>query len=303
MATAALPRFSLGKTIGDTFAVTGRNFLVMAGLALLLYGLPSIAYSIVTIATLGGVMANPMAASASLNSIWSTLAIGWLAMLLFYTLANVALTRVALGDLLGNRAGFGEAIAAGFRRFLPVLGITLIVFAAIFALVVALFLAAVVVIGALAQGGAAPAAVLVGILWFFVSLVPVSFLVVVWLVPVPAHIAERTGVFASLGRSWSLTSGHRWKIFAILVLVAFASMFVYGALSAAAMPMMMIEPMAYDARGPAFPTASLLIYSVVQTVVASLVLVIFYALIAAVYVNLRQAKEGLVQESVAEIFS
>ncbi len=48
MATEAsgFPRFSFGSTVSDIFGVIGRNFLLLCGLALLLYGVPSALFTV-----------------------------------------------------------------------------------------------------------------------------------------------------------------------------------------------------------------------------------------------------------------
>jgi hypothetical protein len=50
-------------------------------------------------------------------------------------------------------------------------------------------------------------------------IVPGLFLITIWAVLVPVIVIERSGVFASFGRSQKLVRGHGWHVFATLVLV------------------------------------------------------------------------------------
>ena len=68
------------------------------------------------------------------------------------------------------------------------------------------------------------ASILAGIaitIGLFLFIVPGLYLITIWAVIVPVIVIERSGVFASFGRSNELTRGHRWHVFATLVLVFF----------------------------------------------------------------------------------
>jgi hypothetical protein len=53
----------------------------------------------------------------------------------------------------------------------------------------------------------------------YLIIVPGLFLITIWAVIVPVIVIERSGVFASFGRSRQLVRGHGWHVFATLVLV------------------------------------------------------------------------------------
>jgi hypothetical protein len=50
-------------------------------------------------------------------------------------------------------------------------------------------------------------------------IVPGLYLITIWAVIVPVIVLERSGVFASFGRSYRLVRGHGWHVFGTLVLV------------------------------------------------------------------------------------
>ncbi|HYB15621.1 MAG TPA: hypothetical protein VEF71_09140 [Streptosporangiaceae bacterium] len=68
----------------------------------------------------------------------------------------------------------------------------------------------------------AGASILAGIaitIGLFLLIVPGLFLITIWAVIVPVIVIERSGVFASFGRSRELVRGRGWHVFATLVLV------------------------------------------------------------------------------------
>jgi hypothetical protein len=113
-------------------------------------------------------------------------------------------------------------------------------------------------------------------------------------VSVPALVEERGGVFASLGRSRELTRGSRLMIFLLGVLIWVFSLIIgaiFGAIGGAA-----------GLRFGLGPTQ--LIYAgLSQGLAASLTQVISTVLIAALYVELREVKEGAGAGELAEVFA
>jgi hypothetical protein len=68
----------------------------------------------------------------------------------------------------------------------------------------------------------AGASILAGIaitIGLFLLIVPGLFLITIWAVIVPVIVIERSGVFASFGRSQELVRGRGWHVFATLALV------------------------------------------------------------------------------------
>jgi hypothetical protein len=59
-------------------------------------------------------------------------------------------------------------------------------------------------------------AITIGLILF---IAPGLYLITIWAVFVPVIVIERSGVFASFGRSYQLVRGHGWHVFGTLVLV------------------------------------------------------------------------------------
>jgi len=72
----------------------------------------------------------------------------------------------------------------------------------------------ILIAGAVPMGGAVRLLVLAAAVW----------LLLVWLVAIPAAVAERLTPFAALRRSAELTRGHRWRLLALVAVVLVALM-------------------------------------------------------------------------------
>ncbi len=294
---APAARFSFGQTVQDMFSVIGQNFMLMAAIALLLYGVPSAALSVLFIDSIAG-FADPSGFSSVATlldfGIWALVATG--IGTIFSVLTQAALIGTALRGLAGRTPSFASAMSDAIGFFLPVLAILIIYYLAAGLIVGLPMLAIFGGAFAAADSSAGLGAIFGAVALFLLVLVPVLlFMVTVWLVAVPAAISERINPIAALGRSWQLTSGHRWKLVAMIIIFVIVVMMISGAFSAMSMPFA-----SFDSGG--FSTTGLYISTGVQTLLSSLTLVLTYPAIAATYTNLRMAKEGVRPDSVADIF-
>lgn len=132
----------------------------------------------------------------------------------------------------------------------------------------------------------------IGILLGFVLLiVPGVILMLMWMVAVPVLVHERRGVFESLGRSAELTAGSKGWLFLLLLLYWGTSLMLSGAVAA-----LTVAELSYDGRD------AMLFPIVVGAVVQSLNGLLLAGLQAALYVELRQYKEGAAPGELAAIF-
>ncbi|WP_299329415.1 hypothetical protein [Parasphingopyxis sp.] len=289
----AYPRFSFGKTVTDMFGVIGRNFLLLCGLALLLYGVPSALFTIFLFENMTSLFADAATAEAmpsafdAFGAFGTSFIVSTVGSIFISIFTQGAMIWAVLQDLDGKTPGFGGALNAGLRFFLVIFGITLIVYIALGAVIA---LPAMLVFGIGAIGTAA-------ILFLIVIIPLILFLMVIVLVAVPAAIAEGIGPIGAVLRSIELTKGHRWKLFAMIIIYFFAATIISSAISGATMPFMMMGDI-----DPGSPFDGLTPIMAIQAFLGSLTLVIAYPAIAATYHNLRIAKEGLKQEDVADIF-
>jgi hypothetical protein len=104
-------------------------------------------------------------------------------------LSQAMLVHAALQGMRGTRSSLLQSLQVGWQRILAVVGL------------------------------AVTASVLTA-LGFVVLIVPGVMVAVMSFVATPACVVERLDPFSSLERSARLTSGHRWKIFGLLLLVA-----------------------------------------------------------------------------------
>jgi hypothetical protein len=117
--------------------------------------------------------------------------------------------------------------------------------------------------------------------------VPGVIVAVMWSAAIPVLVEERNGVFASLARSRTLTKGSRWPIFALILLYILALMIV-GGLQATIM----------------IASSGFSLIAVLINAVGSAVLALVWSVVAAaIYIELREVKEGVTVDRLAEIFS
>jgi hypothetical protein len=117
-------------------------------------------------------------------------AIGLGVALLLTPLESVAIARAGMRRLRREPVELGDMLATGTRYYFPSLGLTILVGLAC----------------------AIPVCTVVGI-------VLALFLLTAWAASVPALFEERLGPVEALRRSWRLTRGFRWQVFAGFVVV------------------------------------------------------------------------------------
>jgi len=170
--------------------------------------------------------------------------------------------KAAVNSFNGQTTSFGDAFNVGIQKFFPLLGLGIV------------------------------AGVGMG-LGYILLIVPGVILTVMWSVAAPAVVAEKRGVFDSLQRSRDLTRGYRWHVFGLLVIYLILSWIVgiaVGGLSVAfgggfldGAPNIWVAMIS----GP--------VVNILSGVVAS-------AGVAALYYELRTAKEGVGSEDLAAVF-
>lgn len=109
-------KIDIGRVIGDTFKVLGRNFVPFAVLSGLFVGLPSVLMLVL----------QPFAADAQNLRFGPGLFFGWLVALVTGAILQGALVYGTVQDLNGRRAGVGDILATGLRSFLPVIGVSIL---------------------------------------------------------------------------------------------------------------------------------------------------------------------------------
>lgn len=187
-----------------------------------------------------------------------------LTMILAYVLMAM-LTRASIDDLSRGRMSLGAAVGDGVRFFFPLF-------------IVALLTGIGVGLGLL------------------LLIVPGLYLATRWVVATPALVAEDLRPTAALGRSGELTEGRRWAVFGLMLLyivfawvIEFAFTAVVGALGS-------------STQYVASPDAFTLAIFAVGALVGALTSMVSAVGAAALYFELRQAKEGVSVADLAAVF-
>lgn len=225
-----------------------------------------------------------------IHSFWHATAVELLVLLVFgfvaLPLGLAAMTCVGADRYLGRQTSFELAFGAALRRWLPLLGVVLLVVAFIFGAVVALVILSAVLIVALKDLGV--------LLVILVSLAAVVLGVMAYvrvIVAVPVVVLEPVGPWQSIARSWSLTRCHAWLVFGVLLvlgiltwIVGFAVGVVAGLLAAAG-----------GGTGSVAGHLIVLVFTIIIDVLITPVSVVGTLLL---YFNLRGRQEGLDQTQV-----
>lgn len=131
-------------------------------------------------------------------------------------------------------------------------------------------------------------AVVFGLLFL---IVPGVIMLLVWAVAVPAQVVEDRGVFGAFSRSADLTRGHRLSILLLLVVWLIVAM-VIGVLTSALAATLSLT----------LSDNVMLVQALVSPIGSSISAVISATGVAALYAELRQAKEGVEPDQLAAIF-
>lgn len=119
---------------------------------------------------------------------------------------------------------------------------------------------------------------------FVFFIIPGVILYLMWMIAVPVLMVENLGVFEALSRSSALTKGSRWKLLGLIVVFFIFSMII-------AIPIGLLSVIS-----PSLSIVSSALLSAVSAAVGA-------AGIAAVYIELRGAKEGTSSDQLASVFA
>lgn len=252
---------SIGRIFQRMFSTITHNPLVVLGLALVLGGLPSLLFSYVTRSVMGVTAVS--LANGNLREFYGATAFSWVVGVIIGAIVQGALTRATVAENEGHKASFSDCIVAGLRVFLPLVAVGLI-----FGLAVGL--------------------------GFVLLIIPGVFIMIAWSVAAPVVVVERGGVFGALGRSFELTSGYRWKIlglFLVLLVIYFIIFAVLGIIG--------LKTLGGAAAAGQFGTIQ-----IISNIVSAMVLNLLWGTIQpSLYIELRQAKEGDSVGNLEQVFA
>ena len=186
-------KFEIGRVLSTAVAVFFRNigpFTVITAII----GIPYILISLWSVSSVGDLQAAAQTGSLP-PGFFGMIAVGMVILLLTNTLSQSAINYGTFQDLAGQKAAFADCLGRGLAMLPRVIGAALL----------------------------ASLGIAIGGLLF---IVPGIILALMWWVFVPAIVVEGVGIMESFSRSRALTSGHRWGIFGLLIVVAVAQWLV-----------------------------------------------------------------------------
>ncbi len=253
---------SIGRVLNTAFGAIFGNLFVMLGIAFLFGGLPQGVVSYFQQGAQAGISGGQIPSSTIL---W-IYAAGFLIAMLFGVIGQGALVRATMTASHGEKARFGECLTTALGRLRPLIGLALVSG-------VAFIFAAVLLI------------------------VPAIILATIWYVAAPLVVAERSGVFAALGRSAELTKGERWNIFVVLLITIGFFLLVFMLSSVVSGIGIAISARSGDFTGLAWLTA------IAGAISTTLQAILTSAISTAVYIELRGLKEGPEAHGLDAIFA
>ncbi|MGC1185626.1 MAG: glycerophosphoryl diester phosphodiesterase membrane domain-containing protein, partial [Candidatus Dormiibacterota bacterium] len=220
---------------------------------------------------------------------FTPLRIGLLLLTLLFALVALPLELAAItqagADRYQNReTSFGAVFRKARERWLPLLGVSVLIGLFLLGAIVALgLLGALLVLGL--KGVGVLLIVLIGLAAFVLGVMAYVRI----LVAVPVVVLEGNGPWTALNRSWHLSHGHAWLIFGVVLVIGIAAG-IFGAVLGAVTGAVMATPgstTSVEAR--AVLTAVSIIVDILVTPISALAVVLLYF-------NLRGRKEGAVAE-------
>jgi hypothetical protein len=234
----------LGSIISRSGAVLSRHFLTFLMVTL-------IAYS-PTLLIAGLQTGEPIEPSEALGqALWALL--GVVLLMVLSTLSYAIILHAAFQDMRRRPVRLAESLNVALGRFFPLIGLA---FVAGFLIVLGLIL----------------------------LIVPGLILYMMWFVGVPVCVVERLGPWTSLRRSRELTKGHRWKLFALALLLLVPNL--GGSLIGSGLGAL---------AGPIVGLGGQLIWTAIVAAFSAIV-------ITVTYYDLRVVREGVDIEQVTAVF-
>lgn len=301
---------SIGDIYQGTFAAIKTNARTMFGFTAALLGVVLVISIATNYAIINLVLPNYLSPSSPYAAVFTSLSGSFsqlggsllqvLATVLLSGLIVVAVSRSVLGRVASSK----EVWERTKSKFLPLIGLNIIT-----SIISGLMMIIGIVVFFVLLASAASTAKtdreflqdlgvsLVGLLILMViSALVSSYLSIKFSVASPAMVLENLGVFAAIGRSWSLTRGNFWRLFGINILTAIITFMVAGIFGGIAEALGAIF-IVVGSSSPEDMIASLnttyILIMVMSTIAQLLILPFTSSVNALLYIDLRMRKEGL----------
>lgn len=301
---------SIGDIYQGAFAAIKTNARTMFGFTAALLGVVLVISIATNYAIINLVLPNYLSPSSPYAAVFTSLSGSFsqlggsllqvLATVLLSGLIVVAVSRSVLGRVASSK----EVWERTKSKFLPLIGLNIIT-----SIISGLMMIIGIVVFFVLLASAASTAKtdreflqdlgvsLVGLLILMViSALVSSYLSIKFSVASPAMVLENLGVFAAIGRSWSLTRGNFWRLFGINILTAIITSMVAGIFVGIAEALGAIF-IVVGSSSPEDMLASLnttyILIMVMSTIAQLLILPFTSSVNALLYIDLRMRKEGL----------
>ena len=301
---------SIGDIYQGAFAAIKTNARTMFGFTAALLGVVLVISIATNYAIINLVLPNYLspnspyaAAFTSLSGSFSQLGGSLLQVLATVLLSGLIVVAVSR-SVLGRVASSKEVWERTKSKFLPLIGlniITSIISGLMMIIGIAVFFVLLASVASTAKTETelfqGLGITLVGLLILMViSALVSSYLSIKFSVASPAMVLENLGVFAAIGRSWSLTRGNFWRLFGINILTAIITSMVAGIFVGIADALGAIF-IVVGSSSPEDVIASLnttyILIMVMSTIAQLLILPFTSSVNALLYIDLRMRKEGL----------
>lgn len=252
-----MPKLSLSRAWEESMAVLARDGRLFVAVALALFVLPGLVLDV----SMPDVVAGQLPAAGP----W--IAIGLVALLIWLT-GQLAVTRLAMEP----HVAVGEAILHALKRLVP------------YVLSAFLWLVPILIIGSVLSGyleinrNHPSVAVAVALILLTVAAI---FLAVRLILSSAVACTEDVGPLRILQRSWSLTRGNWWRLFAFVLLFWIGALCLLWAVESVAG---VIIRLAVDDSGPR--SLGGLLISIISQLISALLSVACFVMLARIYVQL-----------------
>lgn len=252
------PRFTVGAVVSKTVSVWWKHVLAFTGMSIVVYTPLMVVLGLFMTAVVTG---NAPSVDA-LPTLGIAGVVVWLLTVVLAVIQAGAVTYGTVRHLSGERARVAEMIRVGFQRGLPIVAVGFLLWIAI-------------------------------VLGMLLLLVPGVMLLVASSVAVPAAVVERPGTLGAIRRSFALTRGYRWGLFAAGLAVMVIVWVLTAVVQVGATVLLTLLLPQQQAMAGAIVTGQLgnVFFSAIPVVG-----------IAVAYHELRVAKEGIDTAALARVF-
>jgi len=263
----------VGRVLSRAFEAIRANALPFFGLALLLVGVPSFFTQYLMAASIelqtarldatpGGAQLSDLSFMLA-PSFWGPIVATLFVSLIGYLILQVMVTRSTILQLGRREPDIAGSFTLALWLALPAFGLTICIVLLLIIGVILLFFPALMIWCAL-------------------------------IVAMPVLVQERVGIFRAMARSRALTRGSRWRIFLLVILIWILSMMVSGITNAIAATTTSFDG-TVAVQNPIVAGIADGLGSVLTGLVSTVVA-------AALYVELREVKEGAATTDLATVF-